>query len=157
MSKHQKTKMAIPSKYFYISPGQCNRINDMLNVNMITLPTNFETKLKNIIMLLNVSKSNDTHEKFKTILSQIEQNLLKQSKYNIVIKNLPDYAICSATDERSRLNYESFRDTIKQFSKVNDIYIKYSVSYLNLDNPEYVHNTLNKMQLGKNIIETILC
>ena len=138
----------------FVDPGLCDRIGTLLQ--KVTLPQSLLTKLTTVTTLLKAnSKSTTTKNKVREVLQQIEKHLLKKSTYNLVIRNIPTLA--NSSSEGGKLvvvTYASIRDTMNQFGKVSSLYMKYGVAYLEMTNNVYTHNTINNMQIGKNIIRT---
>jgi hypothetical protein len=114
-----------------------------------------QKKLKDVISLLKASpKSESFKKKVHEVLQKIEKNLLKKSNYNLVIRNIPKMAICSYNHENVSVTYSSIMETMNQFGKVYSLSIKYGIAYIEMSNNVYTHNTINNMQIGKNIITT---
>jgi|ETNvirnome_6_100_1030635.scaffolds.fasta_scaffold00364_1 hypothetical protein len=138
----------------FVDTGLCTRIESLLirhSLNDVSL----HKKLKDVTSLI---KANPRSLLFKTkvheVLQKIEKNLLKKSNYNLVIRNIPKMAISFDKRELVFVTCASIRDTMKQFGDVSSLSMKYGVAYIEITNNLYTHNTLNKMQLGENIITT---
>ena len=144
--------MELSTKYRYVDRGLFDRVQFLMRNNGLDKKT--EQNMKNTICLMDISASASNKTKFTDNLKKIEKLLLKKSKYTLVVRNLPAYAI----DQRSRLpvpvSYETIRDTMGQFGEVTSLFMKYGVGYIEMSNSVYTHEILNKMQIGENIIST---
>ena len=107
-----------------------------------------------VLKLLQITVNNINKNKLKIILKKIEKKLLKKSNYNLVIRNIPRYAVSVSTRTEVPVTYQSLRDTINQFGDIKSMYINYGVSFIKMSNNESTHALLNNMELGNNIIST---
>ena len=138
----------------FVDPGLCDRIDTLL-VSHVLDDMGLQNKLKDVISLLKASpKSESFKKKVHEALQKIEKNLLKKSNYNLVIRNIPKMAICSYNHENVCVTHASIRDTMNQFGKVSSLSLRYGTAYIEMSNNVYTHNTINNMQIGKNIITT---
>ena len=95
----------------------------------------------------------------KHSLTVTEQELLKKSRFNLVIKNVPTHGIERDTNKNVVIRYCHMKDTLRQISKLMDIKMFGSTVYcefVHLDGAYKAHNILNKMQIGNNIISTFV-
>jgi hypothetical protein len=138
----------------FVDQGLCDRIETLLirhTIDDLTLTK----KLKDVTALLKVnSKSDAFKKKVQEVLQKIEKHLLKKSNYNLVIRNIPKRAISSYNREQVYVTHASIRDTMMEFGNVASICMKYGVAFVEMTNNVYTHNTINNMQIGKNIITT---
>lgn len=94
---------------------------------------------------------------FKTISS--EDELLKRSRFNLVIHNMPPWGTERHTDERVVIRYIHLKDTLRQFAKLHDVQRFGPIVYCEFATDEganETHRLLNGMQIGDNIISTKL-
>ena len=88
-----------------------------------------------------------------------EQELLKKSRFNLIITNVPTHGIERDTNNVVVIRYGHMKDTLRQISRLIDIKMFGSTVYcefINLDGAHKVHNMLNNMQIGNNIIYTFI-
>ena len=142
--------MDINRKFRYLNPGLYDRVQYLgsthkLNDSLLLI------KIQNLIKLLHVKPDK---EKFCEVLGKVEIHLLKKSRYNLVLRNIPSKAIISNNKEEVPVTYSNLRDTLEQFGHVSNMYINYGVAYFDMCNARETHETLNNMKLGRNIITT---
>ena len=138
----------------FVDPGLCDRIETLM-IRHTLEDTGLQKRLNDVTAILKAnSKSDSFKKKVHEVLQKIEKNLLKKSNYNLVIRNIPKMAISSYDHKSVYVTHASIRDTMKEFGNVSSICMKYGVAYIEMSNNVYTHNTLNNMQLGKNIITT---
>jgi hypothetical protein len=142
----------LPTKFRFADRGLFDRVQYLLN-NYTINDDNINQRLKTVLSLMNISADKNKN-KFVNLLQKIEKHLLKKSNYNIVIRNIPHVGISASSGYTVPVNYVSLRDTMNQFGSVKSLYIKNGVSYIEMTDNVYTHNTLNQMQIGHNIIST---
>jgi len=143
----------IPTKFRYIERGLFDRVIFLLQNNKLD-DTKLNDDLNIVLKLLQITVNNINKNKFNIILKKIEKKLLKKSNYNLVIRNIPRYAVSVSTRTEVPVTYQSLRDTINQFGDIKSMYINYGVSFIKMSNNESTHALLNNMELGNNIIST---
>ena len=141
----------IDSRIRFVDVGLYERINYLLEKYTFS-DTVIEKKLSDLTKLLMVSNSHK--QKVREVLQKVENILLKKSKYNIVIRNIPRYATSACDNNNVFVSHAAIRDTMNQFGHVNSLSLKYGVAYISMENNIETHNMINNMQLGKNIIST---
>ena len=144
--------MALNNKFRYIDTGLYDRVSHLLETNEIT-DKNIQKQLTHVFNLLNIRKDK---EKFCEIMKKVELYLLKKSKYNFVMKNIPQYAQNYQTRQDVKVTYLAMRETLDQFGKVHSMYINHGVGFFNMKNNNETNEQLNNMQIGKNIIQTLV-
>jgi hypothetical protein len=138
----------------FVDPGLCDRI-DMLMSRYPLDDIFLQKKFNDVHSLLKVnSHSAIFKKKVLEVLQKIEKSLLKRSNYNLVIRNIPKMAISRSDNEFVYVTHTAIKDTMKDFGNVSSVSMKYGVAYIQMTNNVYTHNTLNCMQMGKNIITT---
>jgi hypothetical protein len=110
-----------------------------------------ERKLKDAVKVFKITKNRN---KIQEVLASIEKQCLKKSNYNLVMRNIPRTAIESKSRKEVPVTFKTLRDTMNQFGKVSNLVIRHGVAYIEMSDNVYTHNTLNNMQIGKNIITT---
>ena len=142
----------LPTKFRFADRGLFDRVQYLLNQYTID-DDNINRSLKTVLSLMNVS-ADKNKDKFVNLLKKIEKHLLKKSNYNLVIRNIPRVGVSASSGSTVPVTYEALRDTMNQFGSVKSLYIKNGVSYIEMTDNVYTHNTLNQMQMGHNIIST---
>lgn len=135
----------IDEKYRYLNPPLTDRINHLTDKlkGVIPQPPTFEKKL--------------THNEYKDILESYEIKLLKENRFNFIIRNVPLKAVSASTGENIKVTYVSLRDTFNQFGDVKRLEICRGNAYIAFKNKtqaKETHNLINNMQMGENIIKT---
>lgn len=141
----------IPSNIRFVDRGLYDRIQ-FLSEKYTLDDTKLELNLNTAVSLMKISDKNKT--KVVDAMKKIEKYLLKKSNFNLVIRNIPRYGKSVSTGESVNVTHEALRDTINQFGDVKSLYIRYGVSFIEMTDNVYTHNTLNQMQIGQNIIST---
>jgi len=150
--------MNLPTAIRFVDRGLYDRIDSLLLTHKYSIDPPLMQKLKGVAALFKAdTKSAATKIKVREVLQKIEKHLLKKSNYNLVIRNVPKLAILSSSstkDEEVVVTHAAIRDTMNEFGKVSSLCMKYGVAFVEMTNNVYTHNTINNMQLGKNIITT---
>ena len=152
--------MIPPRKFRILEPGVYDRVNHLLETTILDDPIMLQ-KLDNLTKILNASSSSvAAKEKFVDVMTKVELHLLKKSRYNFTVRNIPEMAILSDTRLETRVTYSNIRDTVEQFGgggQIFSMYMNHGVAFFEMSTHAAVvetHKTLNRMQLGKNIITT---
>lgn len=85
-------------------------------------------------------------------LKVCERKLMKKMRYNFVIRNLPNCAM-DVNNDMVNVNYRAVLDTLTQFGKIRKFYMSNGSAYAIFENPTFAQKSINKMQIGKNIVE----
>jgi hypothetical protein len=157
--------MIPPRKFRILEPGVYDRVNHLLETTILDDLIMLQ-KLDNLTKILNTrsntssSSSVAAKEKFVDVMTKVELHLLKKSRYNFTVRNIPEMAILSDTRLETRVTYSNIRDTVEQFGgggQIFSMYMNHGVAFFEMSTHAAVvetHKTLNRMQLGKNIITT---
>jgi len=94
-----------------------------------------------------------------TLVPSTEDDLLRASRFNMVIRNVPVWGVERHTGERVMIRYAHLKDTLRQFAKLYDIqrfgphvYCEFATK----EGAEKTHRVLNGMQIGDEIVTTHL-
>ena len=157
--------MIPPRKFRILEPGVYDRVSHLLETTILDDPIMLQ-KLDNLTKILNTRSNNASSssvaakEKFVDVMTKVELHLLKKSRYNFTVRNIPEMAILSDPRLETRVTYSNIRDTVEQFGgggQVFSMYMNHGVAFFEMSTHAAVvetHKTLNRMQLGKNIITT---
>ena len=96
-------------------------------------------------------------KKYSELLERIELFILNRAGFNLIVKNVPQFAELRESRNTVRVGLEEMRDTLEQFGKVENIGMVRDVVYARFDDPEPCHRLINNMQMGQNIISTKIC
>ncbi len=144
--------MVLNRKFRYLDAGLYDRVEHLLE-SVELKDKELNKQVNHMFNILNVRPSK---EKFVSTIFRLETHLLKNSKYNFVMRNIPQYAQNAQTQKDVRVTYAAMRETLDQFGKVNSIFINHGVGFFNMNNNVETHKQLNNMQIGKNIIQTLV-
>ena len=135
--------MIPPRKLRSLNPGAYDRIIHLLEITTLDDPV----KVSNLMKLLIVKQ-------VESSITDLETYLLKKSKYNFVIKNVPQFAVLNVSGTETNVSYINMRETIGQFGKISSMHMSHGVAYFEMKNGVETHKLLNGMKIGKNIITT---
>jgi len=79
--------------------------------------------------------------------------------YNLIIKGIPDKAVVRDTGETEVIGYTHMRDTIKPFGEFSKMHLIRGTLYVQFREETSCvacHSLLNNMQMGENIITTLV-
>jgi hypothetical protein len=112
-----------------------------------------------MIQALSWSNQETARIKFEFFLTTIEKTIMKTNGFNITIRNIPNFAQMSETDEKVAIKYVHMRDTLRQFGNLimfhmirGTVYAKFA----DQDSCTRTHSLINNMMMGDNIIKTEL-
>jgi hypothetical protein len=126
-------------------------INFMERYNYIDR-TKYDTKIK-------VAKAQKNESKLKDVYNTIFYKVLKGAKVNFVISNLPEFGIDNKTGNKIEVSSKIIHNTMSEFGHVSDVIIYRNNAYVwfdSLEDAKNVHNLINNMQIGDNIVKTQL-
>ena len=144
--------MILNRKFRYIDAGLFTRVSHLLEAYEIS-DKNLQKQVTHLFNLLNIRQD---IEKFIEVMTKVEKHLLKKSEYNFVIRNIPQYAKNSYTHQDIKVTYIAMRETLDQFGKVKSMYMSHGVGFFNMNNNRETNEQLNHMQIGNNIIQTVV-
>lgn len=134
----------------------CRRLNNSLVTDFIKLTRGSDFKFdSNDISCFKACLNTNNSMKFTEKLTSIFNKYLKQSHYNIIITNLPKIAPLSENGTLEPVQNIHIRDTMKQFGRVNDVFISNNTAYVSFKDikaAEKACNLFNQQQLHTNII-----
>ena len=132
----------------FLAPIEHDRIVELLQRYPCSLPKNIITHLQ-LLKILKITL------RYLDVLDKIELIILKQHEFNFILRNLPEFAQLSANGKHTKVGYEEITDTLEQFGDIAKIVIIKGTVYVEfINSAEYCHQTINNMQIGKNIIST---
>ncbi len=138
----------------YLNSKLTDRVVYLLK--LVNCDTIFHDTMINYLRLV---KSNRNSVKFTEYLMKIENHLLKKSQFNLVIHNIPQYGVISATNEIEQIGYTNMRDTLKQYGKVvlfeivrGSVFVQFAKKTDALN----MHTHINNMMMGENILHTLV-
>lgn len=129
----------------YLNPVLTDRVNHLLEKTYGVLPE--PPKLTKKM----------THAQYKDELEKFEERLMKSNNFNLMIKNVPRFAISSETKKMVKVTYLALRDTLNQFGRVYKIEVFNGNVYIGFhkqNDAVSTHSQINNMQMGENIIKT---
>jgi len=129
----------------YLNPSLTDRVTRLIELTygIIPPPPKFE---KNV-----------THCIYKERLETYENELMKINNFNLLIKNIPLFAVRSSDRKKVKVSYANMRDTFNDFGQVKKLEIFKGNAYLGFKTGKEAsetHKLINNMQLGENIIKT---
>ena len=86
-----------------------------------------------------------------------ENELMKINNFNLLIKNIPLFAVRSSDRKKVKVSYANMRDTFNDFGHIKKLEIFKGNAYLGFKTGKEAsetHKLINNMQLGENIIKT---
>ena len=144
----------------YLSPCNHDRVIDLTRKESIDQSSLMKavTTLQMIHVLSNINK-NSARIKFEKFLESIEKCILKTNGFNILIRNIPNVAQLSETDEQVHIKYIHIRDTLRQFGRLEIFHMIRGTVYAKFSEQETcskTHLLINNMMMGSNIITSEL-
>ncbi len=134
----------------FLAPIEHDRISELLKRYPCIFPTIIKTQLQ-LLKILKISS------RYIEVLDKMELIILKNFEFNFILKNLPDVAQLSVNGKTIKVGYEETIDTLEQFGNIDKLEIIRGTVYVKFIGSafaEYCHQTINNMQIGKNIIST---
>jgi acetate kinase len=101
-------------------------------------------------MQKNISKENE-------IIKTTFKNMIKKSKINFIVHNLPQTGERVIDGGEERITARSISDTMKQIGKVDDAVVFKNTAYIwftNTKDAERAHSLINNKCMGNSIIKT---
>jgi hypothetical protein len=129
----------------YLNPDLTDRVNKLVELTYGTRPP--PPKLS----------SNVTHAKYKEELEKYEMDLMKVNNFNMLIRNVPSFAIQAPEMKKVKVTHSNMRDTFNVFGTVKKIQLFKGNAYISFKTKKQAletHKLINNMQLGENIIKT---
>jgi len=130
----------------FLAPLEHDRVNDLFKKHPCEYP-----QLKTNLQVIKIFKD---VPKYTSLLEKIEAFIIRQTGFNLIIKNIPEQAEFRETNIVTKVGYQEMRDTLEQFGTVKYFDLIRGVAYVKYDNPEPCHKLINNMQMGQNIITT---
>ena len=129
----------------YLNPSLTDRVNHLIEMTygITPHPPKFE---KNV-----------THCMYKERLETYENELMKINGFNLLVKNVPLFAVQSSDRKKVKVSYANMRDTFNDFGHLKKIELFKGNAYLGFKTKKEAsetHKLINNMQLGENIIKT---
>ena len=96
-------------------------------------------------------------ETFENALNTLEFQLMKSSKFNFILDNIPNTAHEKDSGLLTKTNYSNIKSTLQQIGNVERIKIIKGRAYIRFSDPEQcivAHNLINNMMMGENILHT---
>ena len=115
-----------------------------------TYKTDFDMKMKIARMQKNFSKEND-------IIKSTLRNMIKKSKINLIVHNLPQTGQRVVDGCEERITAKSISDTMKQVGQIDDAVVFKNTAYVwfkDAKDAEYAHGLINNKCMGTSIIKT---
>jgi hypothetical protein len=95
--------------------------------------------------------------KFEKFLDILEHSILKNNGFNMVLRNVPNVAQLSESDEQVTIKHVHMRTTLRQFGNLHEFHMIRGTVYAKFVEPEScarMHALVNNMMMGENIIQT---
>ena len=137
----------------YLSPCAWDRVNKLFG--HCTIDGNVA---RNIEAALKVVHTTRSRVKFEDIMAKLERHLVKRSKFNMKVSNIPSTGILCETGKEARIGYQNIRDTFGQFGIVNDVLLVQGTAYVQYARSKDSKKTtelIDKMKMGNNIIRAV--
>lgn len=134
----------------YLNPRMWDRVNKLFDHTTIdgTVARNIEATLK----LVGATRS---REKFEEAMDKLERHMVKRSKFNMKVSNIPSTGVLTETGKETKIGYQNMRDTFEQFGMVKDIILVQGTAYVQYAKSKDSKKTtklIDNMQMGNNII-----
>ena len=143
----------------HLNPRACDRMTDLMaNCSPDDVFVRDSGKVLTLIHQLSSIKPETAKEKLALFLTKLEKNLVK-NRYNLIIKGIPDKAVVRDTGEPEVIGYTHMRDTIKPFGEFSKMHLIRGTLYVQFRQETSCvacHSLLNNMQMGENIITTLV-
>ena len=136
----------------YLDPKGYDRVS-FLEKNSNYTPY-YKKYIEKTLKVINITKSK---EKFQTLMGETEAFLVKQSNYNIIIKNIPMHAELSEVPIVEKVTHRHLRDTFNKFGTFNALDIIQNNLYIQFrkhEDAKNTHKSINGMCMGKNILSS---
>jgi len=143
----------ILKKVRYLNPRACDRTIELIKYCKNPV---FDVKIVQELQLVAIGRNAD---KLKTLLDKIELNIMKSCGFNFVIHNVPSHASEIITNDITPTNYDNIRATLEQFGNIDALKVIRGSAYTRFTNTDVCHTThslINNMQIGSNIITTMV-
>jgi len=140
-------------KLRYLNPKGCDRTIDLMSYSN---DIHIDDKTVQELQLITISRKAD---KLQGVLDKLEIQIMKSCGFNFAIHNIPTHASDLVTDVVTPTNYENIRATLEQFGKVDQLKIIRGTVYTRFSNSNVcnsTHSLINNMQMGENIINTLV-
>jgi hypothetical protein len=142
----------------YLSPRNHDRIVDLLSKE----PCDHSLVMKAVPTLQMIQSLSRTSQetariKFETLLATVEKHVMKKNGFNIMIRNIPNFAQMSETDEKVAIKYVHMRDTLRKFGNLIMFHMIRGTVYAKFADQEsctMTHSLINNMMMGDNIINS---
>ena len=132
----------------FLAPREHDRVQELFKKFPCEYP-----KLSTCIQVIKIFK---VPAKYIELLEKVEMFIVRNAKFNCVIRNIPDVGQLRDTGATTKIGYQEMKDTLNQFGNLENIEIVKGTVYAKFDNPEPCHKLINNMQMGQNIITTKL-
>ena len=134
----------------YLAPCEHDRVNELLSKYPCEYP-----KLSTHIQVVKIFKDS---KRYIELLEKIENYVLRTTTgFNLIIKNVPEFAQLRDTGCPTRVGREELWETLEQFGKLHSVELIHGTVYAKFDDPEPCHSLINNMQMGNNILRTRIC
>jgi|TARA_R110002074_G_scaffold89814_1_gene197131 hypothetical protein len=148
---HAKMMLSNFSRLRYINPLVWDRVFKLTNYTTIDEKVARHAKLG--LTAVNVTRS---RTKFDEIMEKLERHMVKQSKFNMKVSNIPNTGFLSDTEEETKIGYNHMRATFGQFGIVNDLILVQGTAYVQYTTSKDSRKTvglINNMQMGNKILK----
>ena len=134
----------------YLDPKGYDRVSFLEKKSKYT--PYYKKYIEKSLKVINITKNK---EKFQTLMKETEAFLVKQSDYNIIIKNIPMHAELAEAPIVEKVTHRHLRDTFNNFGRLNALDIIQNNAYIqfrNCKDAKITHEKINGMCMGKNIL-----
>ena len=129
----------------YMNPMLTDRVNHLISITYAKMPEKPKVW------------KGMTHNQYRDTLENYESELMKANGFNFMVKNLPTQALRACDRKNIKVSYNAIRDTFNQFGNVKKLEIFKGTGYIGFKNSKQskeVHETLNRMVIGENVLRT---
>ena len=148
--------MSFLRKYYYCNPNLCTIIRYLVRYDNLS-----ENDINKFLIKVNVAKISDKKDKLNDAFNKLIKIQLKNADgINFIISNIPKVGISKYDNKSISVNKKSIKDTMQCFGDVKKVDIHNNNAYIwfnnNKEDVKKIHNLLNNMQMGENIISTYI-
>ena len=139
--------------YRYIDAKSYDRIFDIRNKLGTYI---FSEDDMSYLQVIKIRKDSD---KFRSLSNVIEHRLCKKHDFPLMVRNLPPVAEFTGSDTVDKVRAVDVKNTFAQFDDIEKFELIRGTAYIKYKNNvtySTVHNTVNNMMIGGNIIQTVL-
>ena len=148
---HAKRMLSNFSRLRYINPAAWDRVFKLTGYTTID-----EKVARTAKMGLTAVDATRSRTKFDEIMDRLERHMVKQSKFNMKVCNIPSTGVLTDTNQETKIGYNHMRATFGQFGLVDDLILVQGTAYVQFSKSKDSKDTvklINNMQMGSNIIK----